>query len=66
MQLKLKRRIVMVNGIIAGKRQDKDGMIYVILFSSYVSADAKQKITGFVHKTLQADMNRLLGEPDTR
>ncbi len=65
MQLKLKRRIVMVNGVIAGKREDKDGMIYVVLFSSYVSADAKQKLTSFVHKTLQTEMNRLLGEPDT-
>ena len=64
MQLKLKRRIVMVNGIIAGKRQDKDGIVYVILFTQYVSTDAKQKITNFVHKTLQADMDRLLGEPD--
>ena len=65
MQLKLKRRIVMVNGIIAGKRQEKDGTVYVILFTQYVSTDAKQKITTFVHKTLQAEMNRQLGESET-
>jgi len=60
MQLKLKRRIVMVNGIIAGKRDDKNGTVYVILFTQYISTDAKQKITGFVYKTLQSEMNKMM------
>jgi len=66
MQLKLKRRIVMVNGVIAGKREDQNGMVYVILFSQYISTDAKQKLTGFVNNTLQAQMNRLMGDTEAR
>jgi len=60
-QLKLRSRIVMVGGIVAGKRDDEQGQkLYVILFNKYISTDAKQKISTFIYRTLQGEMQREL------
>ncbi len=60
MQLKLRSRIVMVSGIVAGKRDDQGQTLYVVLFNKYISTDAKQRISTFIYRTLQAEMQREL------
>jgi hypothetical protein len=61
LQLKLKSRIVMLSGIVAGRRSDDQGRtVYVILFTSYISAEAKQRISEFIYRTLQNEMEREL------
>ncbi|MFO7848320.1 MAG: PilZ domain-containing protein [Spirochaetia bacterium] len=60
-QLKLRSRIVMVSGIVAGKRQNEEGeTVYVILFTSFISTEAKNRIADFIYKTLQNNMDREL------
>jgi len=57
-QLKLRSRIVMISGVIAGKRQSPEDTLYVVIFTEYISGDAKQRISDFVYRTLQAEMKR--------
>ena len=59
-QLKLRSRIVMVSGIVAGKREDQGKMLYVVLFTKFISTDARQRISTFIYRTLQAEMQREL------
>lgn len=59
-QLKLRSRIVMVSGIVAGKREDEGQKLYVVLFNKYISTDAKQRISTFIYRTLQAEIQREL------
>lgn len=60
MQLKLRSRIVMVSGVIAGKRRVPNSVLYVVIFTQYISGDAKQRISDFVYRTLQAEMKKEL------
>ena len=61
LQLKLRSRIVMVSGIVAGRRSDDQGRtVYVILFTGYISAEGKQRISEFIYKTLQNEIEREL------
>src|SRR6056297_1073359 len=57
-QLKLRSRIVMISGVIAGNRQTPEDTLYVVIFTEYISGDAKQRISDFVYRTLQAEMKR--------
>jgi hypothetical protein len=59
-QLKLRSRIVMVSGVIAGKRKTPDSLIYVVIFTQYISGDAKQRISDFVYRILQTEMKKEL------
>ncbi|MFP4617668.1 MAG: PilZ domain-containing protein [Spirochaetaceae bacterium] len=60
-QLKLRSRIVMVSGIVAGKRKDEGGdTVYVVLFTSFVSSEAKNRIGDFIYRTLQNELDREL------
>jgi len=60
-QLKLKSRIVMVSGIVAGRRTaGDDTTVYVILFTSYISEDARNRIGDFIYRTLQNEIEREL------
>jgi hypothetical protein len=60
-QLKLRSRIVIVTGIIAGNRNDEEGhTLYVVLFTAYVSTDAKKRISDFIYRTLQNEIEREL------
>ncbi|HDQ14323.1 MAG TPA: PilZ domain-containing protein [Sediminispirochaeta sp.] len=58
MQLKLRSRIVMVSGIIAGRRNTEEGTIYVVIFTDYISSQAKDRISNFVYYTLQAELKK--------
>ena len=59
-QLKLRSRIVMVSGIVVGMREDQGQKMYVVLFNRFISTDAKQRISTFIYRTLQAEMQREL------
>jgi hypothetical protein len=59
-QLKLRSRIVMVSGIIVGMREDQGHKMYVLLFNRFISTDAKQRISSFIYRTLQAELQREL------
>jgi len=59
-QLKLRSRIVMVSGIVVGMREDQGNKMYVVLFNKFISTDAKQRISTFIYRTLQAEMQREL------
>jgi hypothetical protein len=60
-QLKLRGRLVMVSGIVAGRRDSQDGqLLYVILFTSFISQDARSRLADFIYNTLQTEMRREL------
>jgi hypothetical protein len=59
-QLKLRGRLVMVSGIVAGKRETEEGELYVILFTSYVSQEGGKRISAFIYNLLQTEMRREL------
>lgn len=65
-QLKLRSRIVMVSGIIAGKRRTENGMLYVVIFTQYISTEAKKRISTFIYRTLQTEIERELEGVGTR
>jgi c-di-GMP-binding flagellar brake protein YcgR len=59
-QLKLRGRLVMVSGIVAGKRENEGEQVYVVLFTSYVSQDARKRLSSFIYNTLQTEMRKEL------
>ncbi|MCF7929116.1 MAG: PilZ domain-containing protein [Spirochaetales bacterium] len=67
-QLKLQRRLVMVGGIIAGARSPSGGeaetgqRVYVVMFTDYISQDAKNRIIRYVYSVLEAQLQRELNE----
>jgi len=50
----------MVSGIVVGMREDQGNKMYVVLFNKFISTDAKQRISTFIYRTLQAEMQREL------
>lgn len=55
-QLKLRGRLVMVSGVIAGKRIEDQKEIIVILFTSYISEQGKEKVCNYISKKLQSNL----------
>ncbi len=57
-QLKLRGRLVMVSGIVAGRRDSEEGQIYVVLFTAFVSQEARKRISAFIYNILQTEMRK--------
>ncbi len=58
-QLKLKGKITKVSGTVAGSRRQTKH-IYVILFNTNLSDDARGKIHYFIHQSLQDEIQKIL------
>ncbi|MDZ7793966.1 MAG: hypothetical protein U5P10_09830 [Spirochaetia bacterium] len=41
-------------------REDQGQKMYVVLFNRFISTDAKQRISSFIYRSLQAEMQREL------
>ena len=59
-QLRLKGRIIMVSGKLAGSREEKGRKSYIILFTNFRSDQDKNNLSSFIIQTLQAQMDRKL------
>lgn len=61
LQLKLRGKIIMVSGLVAGRRvDDEERLVYVVIFNSYISSDAKKNISNFIYHTLQNEIRKEL------
>lgn len=54
-QLKLNGRLVMVDGVLMGSRQNEEQLIYVVIFRNHIDTGGIQKIKDYVMERLQED-----------
>ncbi|MFW5769211.1 MAG: hypothetical protein ACOCYA_04050, partial [Spirochaetota bacterium] len=59
-QLRLKGRIIMVSGKLAGSRDEDGRKNYIILFTNFRSDQDKDNLSSFIIQTLQSQMDRKL------
>ncbi|MDR0642172.1 MAG: PilZ domain-containing protein [Treponema sp.] len=59
-QLKLQGRILKVEGIVYGSRDDEEGRCYVFLFTQRVDSDTRARIRDSIQQHLQARMDEEL------
>ncbi len=59
-QLNLRGRNIVLSGSVAGVRDTPEGPLYVVLFSKSTESLVRSKLHGFIHETLQTEMDARL------